>query len=324
MLSNRFGRTPERDRIDLAQFTDDAILRLVEAGLGGPVEHATAQRVVVMSAGNPLYARELVLGALDQGTLALDRGLWRLRGRPSVPPSLTDLIRRRMGSISDGERRLLELLALGEPLSLDEVIALTSYEGLAAAEERGMIVVSQAAGEAEVRLAHPLYGEVLREGLPVLRGRELRLRLAETIQRRRPVSPDDALRAARWLIDAGAPVPSVLLVDAAAAANLAGDPALGAELATRALDAGAGLDATLLLARAHTIRNRFEDAEAVLAAAEGRSRAIRRHESTSLSGYTCSSGDCGGAPRRSHSWTVRRVGGLIRPARCIWSPGGSG
>ena len=33
---------------------------------------------------------------------------------------------------------------------------------------------------------------------------------------------------------------------------------------------GAGLDATLLLARAHTIRNRFEDAEAVLAAAEGR------------------------------------------------------
>jgi DNA-binding CsgD family transcriptional regulator len=256
-------------RIDLAEFTDDAILRLVEVGIGGPVDHATGQRVVDMSAGNPLYARELVLGALDQETLALDRGLWRLRGRPSVPPSLTDLIRRRMGSIGDAERRPLELLALGEPLSLDEVIALTSYEGLAAAEERGMIVVSQAAGETEVRLAHPLYGEVLREGLPVLRGRELRLRLAETIQRRDPVSPDDALRAARWLIDAGAPVPSVLLVDAAAAANLAGDPALGAELATRALDAGAGLDATLLLARSHTIRNRFEDAEAILAAAEG-------------------------------------------------------
>jgi DNA-binding CsgD family transcriptional regulator len=255
-------------RIDLEQFTDDAILELVEAGLAGPVEHATAQGVVAMSAGNPLYARELVLGALDQGTLALDRGLWRLRGRPSVPSPLTDLIKRRIGSIGDAERRLLELLALGEPLSLQEVIALTSYEGLAAAEERGMIVVSQAAGEAEVRLAHPLYGEVLREGLPVLRGRELRLGLAETLQRRRPVSPDDALRAARWLIDAGAQVPSVLLVDAAAAANLAGDPSLGAELAARALDAGAGLDATLLLARAHTIRNRFEDAEAVLAAAE--------------------------------------------------------
>ena len=40
-------------RIDLAQFTDDAILQLVEAGLDGPVEHATAQRVVEMSAGNP-------------------------------------------------------------------------------------------------------------------------------------------------------------------------------------------------------------------------------------------------------------------------------
>jgi DNA-binding CsgD family transcriptional regulator len=259
-------------RMDLAQFTDDGILQLVETGLGGPVEHATAQRVVEMSAGNPLYARELVLGALDQETLALDRGLWRLHGRPSVPPSLTDLIRRRMGSIGDAERRPLELLALGEPLSLDEVITLTSHEGLAAAEERGMIVVSQVSGEAEVRLAHPLYGEALRAGMPVLRGRELRLRLAETVQRRQPMSSDDALRAARWLIDAGAQVPSVLLVDAAAAANLAGDPALGAELAMRALDVGAGLDATLLLARAHTIRNRFEEAERVLAAAEDEAR----------------------------------------------------
>ncbi len=208
-----------------------------------------------------------MFGALDRGTLALDGGLWRLHGRPPVPRSLTDLIRRRMGSIGDAERQVLELLALGEPLTLDEVIATASYEALTAAEERGTIAVSGASGRTEVRLAHPLYGQVLREGLPVLRGRGLRLRLADTIQARRPLSPDDALRAARWLTDAGADVPSVLLVDAATAANLAGDPALGAELATRALDAGAGLDATLLLARAHTIRNRFEDAEAVLGAA---------------------------------------------------------
>lgn len=157
----------------------------------------------------------------------------------------------------------------GEPLSLDEVIALTSYEALTDDEERGMIVVSQASCEPEVRLAHPHYGEVLREGLPVLRGRELRLRLAETIQRRQPVSPDDALRAARWLIDAGADVPSVLLVDAAAAAHLAGDPALGAELASRALDGGRGSTRHCCWRGAHTIRNRFEDAEAVLAAGEG-------------------------------------------------------
>ena len=256
--------------IELERLSDAAIARLVEAGLGGPVEQATAQRVVDISAGNALYARELVLGALDAGVLALERGLWRLRGRPAVSPSLMAVITRRLGILSDVERAPLELLAVGEPLRLGEVLALTSYEGLEAAEERGMVVVGGPGADGEVRLAHPLYGEVLAAELSVLRARTLRLRLAEAIQRRRPLSPDDALRATRWLIDAGEPIPSVLLTDAAAAANLAGDPGLGAQLAQLAIDAGGGLSATLLLARAHTIRNRFEAAETVLADAEPR------------------------------------------------------
>ena len=254
--------------MQLDRLSDEAIAEMIESGLGGPAEQQTLRWVIDTSVGNPMFARELVLGALDAGVLAPHRGLWRLRGTPSVPGSLTALITRRMQSLTPEQREPLELLALGEPLRIDEVVGLTSYEAVAAAEERGNVVVTGPATDCQVHLAQPLYGEVLRAQLPVLRVRALFLHLAETIQRRRPLTPDDALRAVRWLRDTGAGIPPDLLLDAAAAANVAGDSDLGADLAQLAVDAGGGLRSTLLLARAHTIRKRFLEADAVLAAAE--------------------------------------------------------
>jgi DNA-binding CsgD family transcriptional regulator len=210
----------------------------------------------------------MTLGAIAAGILVQERGLWRLRSRPIPPPTLTALITRRVDTLPAEAREPLELLSLAEPLRLDEVVQLSSYEGLAAAEERGLAVISGPGGDGMVRIMHPMYGEVIRSGLRALRARMLRLRLAETIQSRDPLTPDDALRAARLLTDAGESVPPGLLLDAAAAANVAGDAALGAELAQRAVDSGAGLRATLLLARAYAIRSLFAEAEAALAAAE--------------------------------------------------------
>jgi DNA-binding CsgD family transcriptional regulator len=255
-------------RIELERLPDEAISELVEAALAGPVAQATMSRIIDVCAGNPLYAREVVLEGLESGRLRCDRGLWQLEGPPGVTPSLTTLITRRIGAVDEDLRELLELLALGEPLLLSELGTVTSYAALEAAEERGMIVVAGPSEDAHVGLAHPIYGEVIRAELPMIRARSHRLRLAEVIQRRRPLTPDDSLRAARWLITAGAEIPNELLVGAAAAANLSGDSGLGAELARRAIDGGAGIRAVLLLARAHTNRDRFDDANAVLAAAE--------------------------------------------------------
>ena len=254
-------------RIDLERISDDAIVQLVEAGLEGPVEHATMGQIVDACAGNPLYARELVIGAIEDGRMRRVRGLWRMEGRPGVSPSLKALIKRRIGALEPDVLRPLELLALGEPLRVGELAALTSFEALQSGEERGMLAVTGVSDDAAVRLAHPLYGDVIRADMSVLRARAHRLRLAETIQQRWPLTPEDALRAARWLMDAGAEIPPELLLDAADAASI-GDPELAVELATRAGEAGRGLGAVRLLARAHTIRNRIDEAEAVLAAAE--------------------------------------------------------
>jgi DNA-binding CsgD family transcriptional regulator len=258
-------------RLELTRLSDDTVAALVESGLGGPVEQGALEWVITSSQGNALYVRELVLGALEAGTLRRDGELWRLAGRPPVSATLRDLVTGRMASLPASELAPVELLALVEPLRIDELTALAGLEASLQAEALGLIAIDAAADEA--RLAHPLYGEVLRAELPALRGQRLRRQLAEALQERSPVTPETAMRAARLLLDAQQTVPPALLIDAGRAANRAGDPDLGARLAELALRDGAGLDASLVLARAHTIRKRHAEAEAVLAAVDPQAQA---------------------------------------------------
>ena len=80
--------------------------------------------------------------------------------------------RRGWSGLSGGERELLELLALGEPLRVDELGVAVGAEALVDAETRGLVTVEERGDD--VRLAHPLYGETIAIALPSLRGRELR------------------------------------------------------------------------------------------------------------------------------------------------------
>ncbi|MBE2319822.1 hypothetical protein DVA67_027910 [Solirubrobacter sp. CPCC 204708] len=252
--------------LELDHLDEPSMRTLVEAGLGGPAQEEVHRWVLDRSQGNPLYARELVLGAVESGRLLADHGLWRLTGRPSVAASLVELVGDRLRELTQAQRAPVELLALAEPLRLSEIELLTSYDALADAEAHGLIALDTRGQD--VRLAHPLYGDVLRASMPGLRSRALRRRLADTLLERDPLAPGDALRIVRLLLDAGAPIPSPLLVDAARAANLAGDPELGAQLGELAVADGGGVDAVLALARANAIRGHFEAAEASLAAIE--------------------------------------------------------
>jgi DNA-binding NarL/FixJ family response regulator len=256
-------------RLELDAFDQRETGELVERVVGGPVEQRVQHWVWDSTGGNPLYVRELLLGALASAALIAVDGFWRLEVRPALSGSLTELISARLRGLDDRERRVLELLALGEPLRLHELIELADSEPVASAEDSGLISVDGRPPDAEVRLAHPLYGEVLAATLPSLRGRELRLSLATTIQGRGALTTRDSLRVARWLLDAGELIPREIALDAAQAANLSGDPDLGALLAQRAIEAGGGADAAMLLARAHVIAKRYAEAESVLAGLEG-------------------------------------------------------
>ncbi|MDO8185602.1 LuxR C-terminal-related transcriptional regulator [Conexibacter sp. JD483] len=253
-------------RLELAPFTPAQTAAVVERSLGGPLEQGALHWLHERSGGNALYLRELVAGALDADALVQRRGLWRLESRPAVSQTLVELVGARMAALGDDERRLLELLALGEPLRADELVELAGEQALLAAERRALITVG---ADDEVRLAHPLYGETLQAEIGPLRARATRRELAAAVRTRELLDGDDALRVARWLLDAGEPLPPPLLLGAADAATRSGDPALGVKLATLARDGGAGFAATLLLARALQAQERFAEAEALLAAAEG-------------------------------------------------------
>ena len=250
-------------RIELAALGDEDLRALVETALADPVEEEALSWVTDVSRGNALYARELIRGAVDDGALVHEPGFWRLDGRPVTSASLVELVERRLSDAGAAERELAELLALGEPLTLPEIAALDADAALIGAEAHGLVAMT---GQ-EVRLAHPLYGEAVRSALPPLRARSLRLRLVSALQARAPLGPDDALRVARLLLDAGGQLPARLALEAARAANQACDPDLGAELAQRA-GAATEVAAALLLAQAHAMRNRSEEAETALAAVE--------------------------------------------------------
>jgi DNA-binding NarL/FixJ family response regulator len=246
------------------QITDE----LAESVTGGPIEQAARDWVWDTSQGNALYVRELVRGALDSGALSRAGELWRMQAPAPISASLFELVSARLGDLAGAEREVLELLALGEPLRLDELTELVGLAAVGECESRGLIVIEGLPPQGEARLAHPLYGEAIRAGLRSLRAHAIRLSLAETVQRREEITPDVAMRVARWLIDADAPIPSLVARAAARAANRAGDPVLGGAVAERALDGGGGVEAALSLARSYTIRNQFDAAERVLAAAE--------------------------------------------------------
>jgi DNA-binding NarL/FixJ family response regulator/type II secretory pathway predicted ATPase ExeA len=247
-------------RVELHDLADEDVRTLVERALGDPVEEAALRWVIEVSRGNPLYIHELVDGALEAGTLVHEDGFWHLHGRPAAARSLIELVEQRMAGLTAAQRETVELLALGEPLRVDELMRLSSEAAVLDVESRGLLELR---GE-EIGLSHPLYGECVRRALPALRARVLRGRIAAMLGEREPLTPADALRIARLKLDAGATLSPELLLDAASAANHAGDPELGAELASRA----EGLPAALLLAQAHAMRNRYEEAEAVLATAE--------------------------------------------------------
>jgi DNA-binding CsgD family transcriptional regulator len=250
-------------RMELAYLSHDAVRALVEAALGDPVEEAALDWVAEVSRGNVLYVRELVRGAVAAGALVRSAGFWRLEGRPTASPSLVELIDQRMDGLAADHRHVVELLALGEPLAPAEIDTLTSEGTLLEAESHGLIATIAD----EVRLAHPLYGEAVRVRLPPLRARSLRLQLIEVLERRDALGPDDALRVARLRLDTGAGLSVDLAIDGARAANRAGDPELGAELAKLA-GAETDLVAGMLLAQSRTMRNRYEEAETALAAVE--------------------------------------------------------
>jgi DNA-binding CsgD family transcriptional regulator/predicted ATPase len=246
--------------------------QLVRTALGGPVDSGAIQAVVRASGGNVLYLRELVQGALESGALSSSRGIWRLSGSLLDSRRLRDVIERRVLVLTDEEREVVELVALGEPLPLPLVNELACLDTLEGLERRNVIDSSATAHGAEVRLGHPLYGEVVRAQLSTIRRARLCQALADATERLAArssgsLSLAESLRVALWRLDAGGSVAPHLALSAARAAFRGEDFDLTRRLARTAWEQEGSVEAAILLTEALEVAGRTEEIEEVLAAA---------------------------------------------------------
>ncbi|SBT55076.1 LuxR C-terminal-related transcriptional regulator [Micromonospora narathiwatensis] len=252
------------DLIELDPLGPTETTGLLAAILGGPVDAKSSQRLFRLSAGNPLLLRELVLAASGGDELSRTYGIWKWTGRLELAPSLTDLIDTRIGQLTSGVRSVVELVAFGEPLGLQLLEKAVDPADVEAAEERGLISLVHDDRRLDVRLAHPLYGEVMRRQCPVSRTRRLQATLAGLLEQVGTRRRDDLLRVAVWRLDSGTAQDPALLLGAAAQAFGRYDVPLATRLARAALDADGGPDAAELLATILMFGDQPEEAIQVL------------------------------------------------------------
>jgi DNA-binding NarL/FixJ family response regulator len=252
-------------RFDVGGLDGEDVETLLADVLGGSLDPAAAVQFTERSRGNVLFLRELLAGALSDENLHDESGIWRLRQDLEPSPRLVEIVEARLGRLDDAERTLLELVAYGEPLGQAELAALSDIAVAEDLERRDLLASHMDGRRLVVHLAHPLYGDVLRARTPALRARAIAGSLADAVEATAPGRHEDLLRVATWRLRAGGGHPDTL-AQGAAIARRRYDFVLAEQLASAALDAGAGFPTALLFAQVVSLQGRRDEAETALAA----------------------------------------------------------
>ncbi|SDL30090.1 helix-turn-helix transcriptional regulator [Nonomuraea jiangxiensis] len=230
--------------LELPPLPEAVLDRLIDHSTGGTVDAARRRSLRAGSGGNPMTLWELLHGA--------------------VPGGLIELVASRLKSLDAGTRAAVETVACGEPVPLGILEKLAGSAVVAAAEESGLLVCEEYAGQVQVRLEHPLHGEVLRERMARARARQIYRSLAEhliaTPLRRR----EDVLRAALWQVESGRVVRPDLVREGARHAVGCGELALAERLAGAAAQAEPGAEGAWLLAEILEYQGRGDEAAALV------------------------------------------------------------
>lgn len=268
-------RVGQFDRLDLQPLSLEGTTSLLAATLDGPVAPDAVLRLWRLTRGNALYLRNIVEREIEDGRLAKQDGDWQWTGDAVLPPGLVELIDSRMGSLPESVSVVIDALAVGEPIELGALTRITDAEAVEEADTRGLITLDNVDGRVEVRVAHPLYGEVRRNRAAATRLRRLRGLVAAEL-----ATSDDRddiqvlVRRASLSLESDLPPDADLLVKAARGAlwlvgvdsstQLTSAASWGDRLARAAVAAGGGAEAHFIRAYALSWLGHGEDADAVL------------------------------------------------------------
>src|SRR6185295_4160210 len=140
-------------------------------------------------------------------------------------------------------QRLLDVLAVAGTAGLADLDPLAERDMLEHLEERGFISVTVDRRRTNVTLAHPLYGEVIRARLPVLRRRALQRQLGDRLEAHGARRREDVTQLALSRLEAGGDVDANVLINAGRLAVVGRDPTLALRFAAAAAERGAAHEA---------------------------------------------------------------------------------
>lgn len=256
--------TPGVVHLTLSDLDADGVAEVLVSTLGGPVAGDMTRQLTAATRGNPLLLREALTVAGHDGTLRRVDGIWSLGDAAQPVGRLGDLVGGRLAQLDSEARDALELVAVAEvlPLALGE--ALIGPVVLADLERSGLVVRDTVLGRPVIRPSHPFYGEALRAGLGPIARRHHARRLADAAESEADAGVD-VLRVVAWRAAAGGQVTPDLLVMAAREARRRSEFDRAEDLAARAVDAGGGAGASLLLGEIQNALGRFTAADATFA-----------------------------------------------------------
>lgn len=171
-------REPLTTVIDLEGLTAPAIRLYLSALTGGDVDEATAVHTRSLTAGNPLFVREVGRAMVDARA-----------GRPFslVTPTVLDAIADRLARLSEGCLTQLRAAAIvGRDFPVAVVAAATGVSpdealfGLGEAVATGL--VEECSSPSEFRFVHALVRDAIEKALPALEALRLHRRVAQAIE----------------------------------------------------------------------------------------------------------------------------------------------
>lgn len=251
-------------RLSIEPLQRAAMAGLAEHTLGQRISSAAEEQLWKRTLGNPLFARELLLGAVESGALVTKEDRLELTGEFSAPRTLTELVEGRLAGLGDADQRAVALIGVGGPLEIDLLERLVDPDALVHLEEARVLAADEVEGTLVVRFVHPAYAEVARQRVGRLLARQLLRELADGLEGLRQQRPDDLLRIATWRLDSGAGADPALVLRAARMATDRNDFALAERLGVYALEMAPSMRAAVFVTNSYVEQARFDEARLVL------------------------------------------------------------
>ena len=209
-----------------------------------------------------------MLGAIGNGHLVNQRDVWRLVGPLTTTTRLHELVAARLSDIAPSATEALDYLAVWEPIGLSTLEDIVGPEQLEILDRTGLLTISTDRRRQRVRLAHPLFGEILRARMPVLTRRRLLLEQVNQITAHGARRREDTIRVATATLEAMGSADPASLVQGARLARYGHDFRQVELLGRAALVHGMTPEAGLLLGEALHEIGTYDEADEVLTAAE--------------------------------------------------------